>query len=221
MSFMPVSARMAIGIFPIAVLVAAVAAGLLVSVAVRLGRQVSRGQRLGWGHLAVLAAWSTSLWVAWSFFFALLAALGHSAHPWADSWRHCLAGFVVFMVAPAAVLLWQAAEAGSLRTIKLIHTVVWAFFAGCIFAIPVLAWLGQLRTALVFIGIVFLEVLVLVINGMRCPLTAVAARYTDDRRDNFDIYLPEWLARNNKTVFGLLYLLGIAFTIARWARWLP
>jgi hypothetical protein len=30
---------------------------------------------------------------------------------------------------------------------------------------------------------------------MRCPLTGIAARYTDDRRDNFDIYLPPWLAR--------------------------
>lgn len=105
----------------------------------------------------------------------------------------------------------------SLRAIKLAHTVVWAFFAGSIFAIPALAALGHLRTAFVLIGIVFVEVMVLVVNGLRCPLTGVAARYTDDRRDNFDIYLPEWLARHNKTVFGLLYLLGIVFTIARWA----
>jgi hypothetical protein len=105
----------------------------------------------------------------------------------------------------------------SLRSIKLIHTVVWAFFAGSIFAIPILAALTQYKAALVFIGIVFVEVLVLVVNGMRCPLTGVAARYTDDRRDNFDIYLPEWLARHNKSVFGLLYVLGIIFTVAKWA----
>ncbi len=74
------------------------------------------------------------------------------------------------------------------------------------------------RAAFVLIGIVLVEVLVLVVNGMRCPLTGVAARYTADRRDNFDIYLPEWLARHNKTVFGLLYLAGVLFTIARWAR---
>ncbi len=102
--------------------------------------------------------------------------------------------------------------------IKLVHTAVWAFFAGSILAIPVCAALEQYRAALVLIGMVFVEVLVLVANGMRCPLTGVAARYTDDRRDNFDIYLPEWLARHNKTVFGLLYVLGIIFTIARWAR---
>jgi hypothetical protein len=39
---------------------------------------------------------------------------------------------------------------------------------------------------------------VLWLNGWRCPLTDVAARYTDDRRANFDIYLPEWLARYNE-----------------------
>ena len=110
--------------------------------------------------------------------------------------------------------------ADSLRTIKVIHTVVWAFFAGSIFAIPVLAWLRLQTGALVLIGAVFVEVLVLVANGWRCPLTGVAARYTDDRRDNFDIYLPVWLARHNKVVFGLLYLLGIAYTAARWANWL-
>ncbi|MBZ5590023.1 MAG: hypothetical protein LAO05_15825 [Acidobacteriia bacterium] len=109
-------------------------------------------------------------------------------------------------------------KTNSLRMIKLVHTLVWVFFAGSIFAIPVFAALGQYKAALVFIGTVFVEVLVLVVNGMRCPLTGIAARYTDDRRDNFDIYLPEWLARHNKTVFGLLYVLGIVFTIARWAR---
>lgn len=111
-------------------------------------------------------------------------------------------------------------DAGALRMVKLAHTVVWAFFAGSIVTIPVLAWLGALRAAAVAIGVVLVEVLVLVFNRMRCPLTAVAARYTDDRRDNFDIYLPEWLARYNKEVFGTLYVAGILLTAARWAGWL-
>lgn len=109
-------------------------------------------------------------------------------------------------------------EASALRIIKLVHTIVWVFFAGSIFAIPVCAVLQQYKAALVLIGAVFVEVLILVVNGMRCPLTGVAAHYTEDRRDNFDIYLPEWLARHNKTVFGLLYVLGIILTVVRWAR---
>ena len=55
-------------------------------------------------------------------------------------------------------------------------------------------------------------------NGWRCPLTAVASRYTDERRDNFDIYLPNWLASHNKLIFGALYVAGVAFALARWMR---
>jgi len=69
----------------------------------------------------------------------------------------------------------QIADARRLRAIKLLHTIVWAGFAGCI-----------------------------------------AARYTDDRRANFDIYLPEWLARYNKEIFGPLYLAGVLLLVVRW-----
>ena len=109
----------------------------------------------------------------------------------------------------------------ALRAVKLMHTAVWAFFAACVFAIPVFAWRANYRYAAMFIGIVFIEVLVLVVNGWRCPLTPVAARYTNDRRDNFDIYLPEWLARNNKLIFGALYAAGVLFTLVRWLQALP
>lgn len=105
-----------------------------------------------------------------------------------------------------------------LRALKLAHTAIWAFFAGVIVAIPVLAEAGKYRQAFVLIAIVLVEVLVLSLNGWRCPLTGVAARYTEDRRDNFDIYLPECLARHNKVIFGLMYILGIVFTLSRVAR---
>jgi hypothetical protein len=108
----------------------------------------------------------------------------------------------------------------ALRAIKLLHTAVWAIFAGSIVAMPLLALAGALRSATVLAGLVMLEVLVLVLNRMRCPLTAVAARYTDDRRDNFDIYLPEWLARYNKHVFGALYVAGLLVLLACWRGWL-
>jgi hypothetical protein len=108
--------------------------------------------------------------------------------------------------------------ASSLFAIRLVHTLVWAFFAACILAIPAASWLGQHRTAAALIGVVALEVAVLAFNRMSCPLTSVAARYTSDRRANFDIFLPEWLARHNKMVFGSLYALGIVFALLRWLQ---
>ena len=100
--------------------------------------------------------------------------------------------------------------ASKLRAVKLVHTLVWAVFAGSIVAIPACTSAGNLKAAWGLIGFVFLEVVVLAGNRMRCPLTDVAGRYTTERRANFDIYLPLWLARRNKEVFGALYVAGIA-----------
>lgn len=45
---------------------------------------------------------------------------------------------------------------------------------------------------------------------------ARGARYTDDRRDNFDIYLPLLMARYNKEIFGTLYVAGLVFGLVLW-----
>jgi hypothetical protein len=109
-----------------------------------------------------------------------------------------------------------SADDRRLRLIKLVHTIVWAAFAGCIAAIPMLALQQRFRLAALLALIVLGEVVVLALNRWRCPLTPIAARYTDDRRANFDIYLPEWLARYNKEIFGPLYVAGVVLLAVRW-----
>lgn len=109
-------------------------------------------------------------------------------------------------------------SASPLFAIKLLHTLVWAFFVACIVAVPVAAHLGRFDIAGWAAAAVMAEVLVLLLNRWRCPLTDVAARYTDDRRDNFDIYLPLWLARNNKTIFGGLFVIGGVYALLAWIR---
>lgn len=108
------------------------------------------------------------------------------------------------------------ARRGRLVAIKLLHTLAWAFFAGCIVALPVASFCGDHRTAAWLAAIVAVEVVVLASHCWSCPLTGVAARYTDDRRANFDIYLPRWLAQHNRVVFGVLYVAGLAFAAVRW-----
>ena len=96
--------------------------------------------------------------------------------------------------------------------IKTLHTVIWAFFVGCILAIPLQALIGKFDSVLILTAVVMLEIFILGLNSWSCPLTEIAARYTDDRRDNFDIYLPEWLARHNKSIFGPLFIAGLVFS---------
>ena len=110
----------------------------------------------------------------------------------------------------------RASNPVALRAVKFAHTLIWALFAGCILVLPFVAWRRNFIAAAVLIAVVFVEVLVLMVNGLRCPLTDVAARYTEDRRDNFDIYLPIGIARYNKLIFGSLFVAGILFTIAMW-----
>jgi len=102
-----------------------------------------------------------------------------------------------------------------LRAIRLVHTIVWAFFVAIILAIPVAAWQRRFDLFLGLSAIVMVEVAVLALNRLRCPLTGVAARYTDDRRDNFDIYLPLFVARYNKQIFGSIFLAGLLLGLVR------
>jgi hypothetical protein len=110
-------------------------------------------------------------------------------------------------------------RSASLFAIKVIHTVVWLFFAGCILSIPIAAALRRFRLASVLSGLVYLECAVLAMNKCRCPLTDLADRFTEDRPANFDIYLPLWLARRNKTIFGTIFVIAELFLLCRW--WFP
>ena len=100
--------------------------------------------------------------------------------------------------------------------IKLLHTAVWFFFVSCIVAVPIAAALHNFRLAALFAALVLLECLVLAINRFRCPLTDLASRFAPESSPNFDIYLPNWLARHNKTIFGTLFIAGSLFALAEW-----
>ena len=103
-----------------------------------------------------------------------------------------------------------------LTSIKLLHTAIWAVMAGSILALPAVALMDQLDWAAALSGVVLFECAVLALNKGQCPLTAVAARYTEERADNFDIYLPKWLARHNKAIFGTLFIGAELVVLWRW-----
>ena len=72
--------------------------------------------------------------------------------------------------------------------VKLLHTAIWAMFAIAILAIPVATATDHILLALWLSGLVLVEVAILAVNGMRCPLSTLARRYTTATAANFDIF---------------------------------
>jgi len=99
-----------------------------------------------------------------------------------------------------------------LVVIKIVHTIVWAFTVACILGIDLFSGTGRFGPALVMIGIVFGEVLVLFVERMRCPLNSIAGRFTEERRPNFDIDPPAWFAKCNEEIFAAIGVGGIVYT---------
>ena len=103
-----------------------------------------------------------------------------------------------------------------LIAIKSLHTLIWLFFVVAIFSV-LYAGIMDRVTALTWVAIALVvgEGIILLIFKMFCPLTVWARRYSSSTKDNFDIYLPNWLARHNKLIFTTLYILGVVAVLLR------
>lgn len=103
--------------------------------------------------------------------------------------------------------------------IKLIHTAIWSVMA---LATAYILYAGITKSFTVWLWIsiilVSLESLVLVLNKWTCPLTFFAMKYTPNRSDNFDIYLPMVVAKYNKIIFGTIFVVGIMLVMFNFYR---
>jgi hypothetical protein len=106
-----------------------------------------------------------------------------------------------------------------LTLIKVLHTVIWAILASSILALPALAIVRRFRWAAVLSGLVLVDCGVIALNGGRCPLTDLAERLTSNRADNFDIYLPIWLAGTTKSFLARsLFVAGESVALKFWFK---
>ncbi|HZX57653.1 MAG TPA: hypothetical protein VFE54_02975 [Mucilaginibacter sp.] len=103
-----------------------------------------------------------------------------------------------------------------LNLIKVIHTAIWIFFNAVIFYLCYAAifniinewvWIG--------IGLVIAEGLVLLLFKLNCPLTLIARKYSTSHKDNFDIFLPNMVARYNKPIYTSIFIVAVAIIIGR------
>jgi hypothetical protein len=106
----------------------------------------------------------------------------------------------------------------ALVAIKTLHTVVWALMVAFIAWIPVAARANHFRLVAILSGLVWIECGVLAINRGRCPLSDLAKRFTAETTANLDIYLPEWIARWNKGIFGALFVINELIALVLWVR---
>lgn len=103
-----------------------------------------------------------------------------------------------------------------LTIIKSVHTFIWMFFNCVIFYMLYAVIINKLDIWLwTGYGLFILEGIVLLIFKFSCPLTFIARKYSNSSKDNFDIYLPNWLAKYNKLIYTSILMVIILITIYR------
>lgn len=96
--------------------------------------------------------------------------------------------------------------------IKIVHTIIWLFFNVVIFYMLYAVLTNKLDKWLwIGYGLFILEGIVLLLFKFFCPLTVMARNYSDSTKANFDIYIPNWLAKYNKLIYTSI--LGVIFII--------
>lgn len=100
--------------------------------------------------------------------------------------------------------------------IKTLHTIIWLFFNVVIFYLLYAVIINKIdKWVWICVGLVVLEVITLLAFKWFCPLTVWARKYSDSEKNNFDIYLPEWLAKYNKLIYGGVFCLSLLILLFR------
>lgn len=103
-----------------------------------------------------------------------------------------------------------------LTLIKSTHTLVWVFFNVVLFYMLYAVLVNKLDTWLwIGYGLIIGEGITLLFFKFYCPLTLLARKFSQSTKDNFDIYLPNWLARHTKLIYTSLFVLIIIITVYR------
>jgi hypothetical protein len=103
-----------------------------------------------------------------------------------------------------------------LTIIKIIHTVIWVFFNVVLFYLFYAVITNKIdKWVWICIGLVLMEGFVLLLFKKMCPITVIARKYSDSTKDNFDIFLPNWLAKHNKLIYTTFFVFILILLIYR------
>ena len=107
-------------------------------------------------------------------------------------------------------------ENAKLGLVKIIHTIIWVFFNVVIFYLLYAVVINKIdKWVWICISLIFLEGVVLIVFKNICPVTLIARKFSNSEKDNFDIYLPNWLSRYNKEIYSIIVLIAIVILIYR------
>ena len=103
-----------------------------------------------------------------------------------------------------------------LQIVRTVHTVIWLFFNLVIFYFLYAVIFDKIdKWVWVCIGLIVVEGLILLVFKNICPVTLVARRYSESQKDNFDIFLPNWLAKYNKHIYTSIVLVAVVILVYR------
>jgi hypothetical protein len=165
--------------------------------------------RLEMGGIAFALLMTAELGVSLIFFHRSVAQ--HFAGYRSTAGAIGLAAQVAFACIPLA-LTWRSWK--PLMVVRAVHTVVYVVMAASTFVVLYAGITGTtgawLWLAAALVGV---ESAVFLGNGLKCPLTAVAAKY--GAGDGADTFLPEGITRHTFRVFAPLILMAVALIAAR------
>lgn len=100
--------------------------------------------------------------------------------------------------------------------IKTLHTLIWLFYNVVIFYLLFAVLTNRIdKWVWICIGLVCFEGVTLAINRLSCPLTGIAKKYSNSEKNNFDIYLPDWLAKYNKVIYTSIFVASLLILFYR------
>jgi hypothetical protein len=104
-----------------------------------------------------------------------------------------------------------------LAAIRWVHTAIYIVMAASTFVLLYAGLTGATGIWLWFaLGLLAIETVVFVGNGMKCPLTALAVEHGATSGRVFDTFLPERATRYTFRFFGTIMVIGLALLAARW-----
>jgi hypothetical protein len=104
----------------------------------------------------------------------------------------------------------------NIQHIRIIHSAVWVVMVAAIAHLLFIGVTGKFHWSFwISFGLLIIEGITLLLNKGSCPFTLMAKSETPTYQDGDDIFLPVWVAKHNKLIFGSILALALILILLR------